>query len=292
MKNVKMILGIVVLLTIGVSCSKADDPAPTNLIDANITIETINIPAGTFTMGSPVTEANRVADEVEHSVTLSAYKISKYEITNVQYAAFLNAKAIGSNGLWAAGPYPSNTLIYPSATTGVTYVTNQWVSATNKANAPVVNVTWYGATAYAQYKGGRLPTEAEWEYAARGTTTTAFNTGTCLSNTQANYQWSLPQTGCTNTVTTPLSTTQAVGSYAANAYGLYDIHGNAVEWCSDWYGAYPATNVTNPTGAVSGSKCIARGGSLNYAAEDCRSARRNKLTPTYNNIYIGFRLVF
>lgn len=291
MKNVKMILGIV-LLTIGISCSKADDPAPTNPTDANIAIETINIPAGTYTMGSPVAEPNRGTDEVEHLVTLSAYKMSKYEITNAQYAAFLNANTIGSNGVWAAGPYPSNPLIYPSATSGVTYVTNQWVPATGIANGPVVNVTWYGATAYAQYKGGRLPTEAEWEYAARATTTTAFNTGVCLSNTQANYQWEFPQTGCTNTTTTPLYTTQTVGSYVANTYGLYDMHGNVLEWCADWYAAYPTAAATNPTGAVSGSNRILRGGGLSYAAQNCRSANRSNLAPTYKNTYIGFRVVF
>lgn len=296
MKNVKMVLGIV-LLTIGVSCSKADDPTPVTLPvstppTTDVTIAVVNIPAGTFIMGSPIGEPDRFLDEVQHSVSLSAYRMSKYEINNVQYAAFLNAKSIGSNGIWATGPYPTQPLIYTDSTMGLVYTGGQWVSAASKANAPVVKVTWYGAASFAQYVGGRLPTEAEWEYAARANTTTSFSTGTCLSNTQANYNWAYAAQGCTNAITTSPGTTQIVGSYPANAYGLYDMQGNVWEWCADWYGAYPTSAVSNPTGPVSGSTRVSRGGSWSYFADPCRSALRYPNPPTFYNNSGGIRVVF
>jgi hypothetical protein len=147
-------------------------------------IELASIPAGTFTMGSPTNEPNRDSDETQFQVTLSAFRMSKYEITNAQYAAFLNAKNIGSDGKYAAGAYPTQPLIYASSGSynwGLNYTGGQWAPVAGYENHPVINVTWYGATEFATYVGGALPTEAQWEYAARGGTTTAFHTGACLS---------------------------------------------------------------------------------------------------------------
>ncbi|MFZ4402090.1 MAG: SUMF1/EgtB/PvdO family nonheme iron enzyme, partial [Bacteroidales bacterium] len=205
----------------------------TNLIPTSL------IPAGTFTMGSPITEVSRGSDEEEYQVTLSAFLMSKFQITNTQYAAFLNAKSIGSNGIYSAGAYSSETLIYSSSGLydwGLHYTGSQWIPVAGYENHPVINVTWYGASEFAIYAGGTLPTEAQWEYACRGNTTTPFYTGACLSNTQANYKWQYPYNTCTNTITTYPATTQAVGTYPANIYGLHDMHGNVWEWCSDWYG--------------------------------------------------------
>jgi len=148
-----------------------------------IDISAALIPAGTFTMGSPVDEVGRDVNETEHQVTLSTYRMSKYEITNAQYATFLNAKSIGSNGIWAgAKVYKIQTLIYANSSMGLTYSGTQWVSVAGYENAPVINVTWYGATEFANYVGGGLPTEAQWEYACRAGTTTPFNTGALLTN--------------------------------------------------------------------------------------------------------------
>jgi formylglycine-generating enzyme required for sulfatase activity len=268
--------------------------------DANtLSISTVNIPAGTFTMGSPATEVDRAADETQYQVTLDAYRMSKYDITNTQYAAFLNAKSIGSDGLYAAGAYPTQALIYDSYVAysgsydfGLHYSGTQWVPVVGYENNPLIDVTWYGAAEYATYVGGTLPTEAQWEYACRAGTTTPFNTGTCLTNLQANYSWSSPFSTCTNTVTTPLSKTQPVGSYAPNAYGLYDMHGNVWQWCADWYGAYPTTAQTNPTGATTGSYRVGRGGGWVYGAQYCRSAYRTYCNPDYNRNELGFRVVF
>ena len=259
-----------------------------------VNLPMVNIPAGTFTMGSPTSEVGRTSDEVEHQVTLSVFRMSKYEITNTQYAAFLNAKSIGNNGLYAAGAFPDQGLIYASSGSndwGLHYTAGQWISAANYENHPVTEVTWYGATEYATYAGGRLPTEAEWEYACRGNTTTPFNTGNCLSDAQANYDWAFLYSTCTNTITTYPGTAQAVGTYAANAYGLHDMHGNVAEWCSDRYDAYPTTPQTNPTGAASGSNRVIRGGGWYDSPRYCRSARRIYRSPSTYNSGLGFRVV-
>ncbi|MEI7596433.1 MAG: formylglycine-generating enzyme family protein [Bacteroidota bacterium] len=261
----------------------------------NINIACVNIPAGTFTMGSPVGEPNRIVDEIERQVTLSAFRMSKYEITNSQYAAFLNAKGIGSDGKYAAGAYPLEPLIYASTINdwSLHYTNNQWVPVVGYENYPVFHVTWYGAVEFATYIGGKLPTDAQWEYACRGNTNTAFNTGNCLSNTQANYDWADPQTNCTNNITTFPAKTKAVGTYAANAFGLYDMHGNVNEWCSDWLGSTSASAQTNPTGPTTGTYRVFRGGCWGTPAMICRSAYRNSSTPySSNNLYnVGFRIV-
>lgn len=284
-----VLLCAVMLLSVSckdVSPELSDDPAK---------IPVVSIPAGTFTMGSPTSEISRGTDETQHTVTLSAFRMSKYEITNAQYAAFLNAKSIGNNGLYAAGVYPTQVLIYTTSSGsydwGLHYTNSQWVPVAGCETMPVINVTWYGATEFATYVGGTLPTEAQWEYACRAGTTTPFNTGNFLTNQQANYNWAYPYNGGTNTVTTYPGKTQTVGTYAANALGLCDMHGNVWEWCSDWFGPYPSTAQTNPTGAVTGSCCVIRGGSWYSDARDCRSAYRDGFYPNSSTDNIGFRVV-
>lgn len=251
----------------------------------------VNIPAGTFTMGSHTTEIGHRTNERQYQVTLSAFRMSKYEITNAQFAAFLNAKSIGSDGKYTAGAYPTKALIYSNIHLGLIYTDGQWVPVAGYENHPVIRVTWYGATEFATYVGGTLPTEAQWEYACRAGTTTPFNTGACLSNEQANYNWASPYSTCTNTVTTYPGTTQAVGTYAANAYGLHDMHGNVWEWCSDWHGTYPTTAQTNPTGATTGSARVLRGGCWLLIAQYCRSAFRSYSGPNHSSETVGFRVV-
>lgn len=294
MKNQKRRIQIYLLITIGMvtifanGCEKDDhDPA-------NTAITFVNIPAGTFTMGSPDTEVNRATDETQYQVTLSAFRMSKYEITNAQFAAFLNAKNIGSDGKYAAGAYPTQYLLWASSGAGdwgLHYNTDKWEPVAGYENYPVINVTWYGATEFATYEGCSLPTEAQWEYACRAGTTTPFHTGNFLTNLQANYDWENPYNGGTNTSTARPFKTQAVGTYPANAYGLCDMHGNVWEWCSDWYDTYPTTPQTNPTGAESGSYRVIRGGGWFDKAKDCRSARRIDNGPDGSDYHIGFRVV-
>jgi formylglycine-generating enzyme required for sulfatase activity len=258
-----------------------------------LNIETALIPAGTFTMGSPLTEPDRFDSEVQHQVTLSAFRMSKYETSNAQFAAFLNANNIGANGIYAAGAYPTEPLEYDCGIyNGLTYTGTQWQPAAGFENYPVVCVTWYGAQEFATYAGGRLPTEAEWEYACRGGTTTPFNTGNCLDYTQANYYWPLPYSGCSNANTNYPNQTQAVNSYSPNAYGLYNMHGNVWEWCADWHGDYPTAAQTNPTGPSTGTNRVIRGGCWSNYALICRSAYRYDLSPDGIGSGIGFRLAF
>jgi len=251
-----------------------------------VTKPTALIPAGTFNMGNP---------NAQHQVTLSAFKMSKYETTNEQFAAFLNAKGIDRYGGYADGTYPNPGLICASngsSDFGLHYTNNKWAPVAGYENNPAINVTWYGAVEFATYVGGRLPTEAEWEYACRANTTTPFSTGYCLTDAQANYFWGAPYRGCTNTNTNYLGKTQAVGAYDANAFGLYDMHGNAWEWCNDWYGDYPTTAQTNPTGAATGLYRVFRGGGWYDSAKSCSSAYRNNFYPYTNGLYVGFRVVF
>ena len=290
MKILKFLLFILASIII-FSCTNEEDNNNNNQ-STNITY--LQIPAGAFIMGSTIGEVNRTSDETQFQVTLSAFKMSKYEITNAQYAAFLNTKNIDSSGLCVYGAFPAEVLIYASTSPydwGLHYTSGQWLPVAGYENHPVIFVTWFGATEFATYVGGRLPTEAQWEYACRGNTTTPFNTGNCLSDAQANYNWTLPYSTCTNTSTTYPNTTQAVGSYSANAYGLFDMHGNVYEWCSDWSGTYPTTAQTNPTGAITGTKRVIRGGSFRNGAQYSRSANRGLLTPSIKGYDYGFRVV-
>lgn len=264
-----------------------------------IELSFVDIPAGTFTMGSPETEPDRNTDETQHQVTLSAFKMSKFEITNAQFAAFLNAKGIGSDGIFKDGEYPTNILIYASDKIddgnynwGLIFTDEKWIPVSGYENHPVMYVSWFGATEFATYSGGKLPTEAQWEYACRAGTTTPFNTGNCLTNEQANYNWKFPYVNCSNSDALTTNKTQAVGSYPANIWGLHDMHGNIMEWCSDWYRTeYSTTPVTNPTGPATGYNRVVRGSNFGGFAYHCRSAHRNYISPGSCSPGIGFRIV-
>jgi formylglycine-generating enzyme required for sulfatase activity len=212
-------------------------------------------------MGSPSNEVDRSSDEQQHQVTLSAFKMSKNEITFTQYDAFCDA---------TGGTKPDD-------------------SGWGRGNRPVINVTWYDAKAFADWMGCRLPTEAEWEYACRAGTTTPFNSGNNLTTNQANYDGNNPYNG--NPTGVYLGKTQSVGSYPSNAWGLNDMHGNVWEWCSDWYDNYGTGSQTNPTGPSSGSHRVYRGGGWFYSARYCRSSLRDFGYPSSGFNGLGFRLV-
>jgi len=136
-----------------------------------------------------------------------------------------------------------------------------------------------------------LPTEAEWEYACRAGTTTTFHTGNNLTTQQANYNGNEPYND--NAKGVFLKCTQPVGSYAPNAWGLYDMHGNVMEFCSDYFHrAYQNDFATNPQGPSSGSHAIVRGGAWDFPAFRCRSADRIGFEIIYDNVQndLGFRL--
>lgn len=257
-------------------------------------ISYVQITGGMFIMGSAASEVGRNTNETQHAVTISNFKMSKYEITNTQFADFLNAKNINNFGLYSASAKPLEPLIYESngiSDWGLHYANNKWTPVIGFEKHPVIFVTWNGAFEYAKYVGGRLPTEAEWEYACRANTTTPFSTGNCLSNLQDNYNWDYPYSTCANSNLTLNNATTEVGLYQANAFGLYDMHGNVCEMCSDWYGDYPTTPQVNPKGPFSGSFYVFRGGSFQTTAGTCRSAARPLMYPSGYGNSLGFRVV-
>jgi len=226
----------------------------------HLAIEWVNIPAGTFMMGSPMSEKERGEDETQHQVTLSAFRMSKHEVTFDQYDAFCAAtgRSKPSDSGWGRG------------------------------KRPVINVNWHDAKAFADWICCRLPTEAEWEYACRAGTSIPFNTGSSLNTSQANYDGNYPHI---NSKGEYRQKTLSVGSFAPNEWGLYDMHGNVFEWCSDWHAAYPTEAQTNPKGPATGSYLVLRGGSWASNAICCRSAYRRNYTPASRSFNIGFRLV-
>jgi formylglycine-generating enzyme required for sulfatase activity len=216
----------------------------------NFIIEMITVQGGTFQMGSTTGDSD---EKPVHTVTLSSYSIGKTEVTQAQWVAIM-----GSN---------------PSSFKG--------------DNLPVEKVSWNDVQTFItklnQQTGGnyRLPTEAEWEYAARGGNSSK-GYEYAGSNTIGDVAWYLSNSS---------SKTHPVATKQANELGLYDMSGNVWEWCSDWYGTYPTTSQTNPTGAATGSDRVIRGGSWYYDANICRSAYRDYINPDGNRNYVGFRVV-
>ena len=211
------------------------------------------IPTGTFLMGER---------EVAHEVTLTKpFKMGVHEVTQTQYERLMG--------------------VNPSHFKG--------------ADNPVHRVSWNDAVEFcrrlselpAEKAAGnvyRLPTEAEWEYACRAGTTTKYSFGDDESDL-GDHAWFLE-----NFLENSGTNTHPVGRKGPNAWGLYGMHGNVLEWCQDWYGDYPSGSVTDPSGAKSGSDRVFRGGSWSMTPEHCRSATRFGGFPWYRNGYFGFRV--
>ncbi|MBL8801222.1 MAG: formylglycine-generating enzyme family protein [Planctomycetes bacterium] len=233
------------------------------------------IPAGTFTQGSIAASGppyfGEYDDPVVRQVTISyCFWMGATEVTQAQYAALM-------------GTNPSN---FPGA------------------NNPVEQVSWFDAQAYCaaltaqQSAQGavpqgyeyRLPTEAEWEYACRAGTTSEFNVGASLLCNQAMFSYSYHSNSHCWNVSGPLPGPRPAGSYAPNAWGLYDMHGNVWEWCLDSVATYSASPVTDPFVASGPGRVIRGGGWYDYSIV-CRSAFRNYRGPGDANDYLGFRVV-
>lgn len=267
-------------------------PNPTITVPLNLPshfkpLELVSIEPGTFIMGSPTNESGRYSNETQHEVILTQpFWIGKYEVTQAQYVAVM-----GNN---------------PSA-------------FTNKPNNPVELVSWYDAVLFCNQlsrneglqpvymesdnwetnlnaNGYRLPTEAEWEYACRAKTTTRYsfgdaldlaNTGRQYSEDGDQYMWWWGN----NTYNGNVNGTKEVGLKLPNSWGLYDMHGNVWEWCSDWYAPYLSGAQTDPFKSIGGAFRVGRGGYWARDARDCRSAIRGRAEPDGVSPSVGFRIL-
>lgn len=215
------------------------------------------IPAGEFEMGSNDGEDD---EKPVHTVYLDAFYMDKYEVTNALYKKFMDATGYKAPAYWNDKRF-------------------------NDPQHPVVGVSWKDANEYCKWAGKRLPTEAEWEKAARGGLVgKKYPWGDTLTHNDANYSgkgdkdiWKY---------------TSSVGSFPPNGYGLYDMAGNVYEWCADWYGSnyYASSPKSNPAGQSSGLVRVLRGGSWSHLNDsNLRTAYRNYYDPTYVYNYLGFR---
>lgn len=236
----------------------------------------ITIPAGTFVMGDPYGEG-RVNEHPTHSVTLSSFSISSMEVSQRMYQMFT-----GTNPSTFPGTlYPVHMVSWYDA---IDYCNKlsiaEGLPPCYSINGNTAPGSWIGGTIVMSKTGGyRLPTEAEWEYAASAGGNKYSGT---ISSTEAiNYVWFY---------TEPQSCIHQVGIKLPNSYGLYDMCGNITEWCWDWYSDYTADAQTNPTGAATGTLRIAKGGAWYSAIELCRIYYRYSYAPGTKDKYVGFRV--
>jgi len=237
------------------------------------------IPAGSFSMGDPFNEGT-VEELPVHTVTLSAYYIDAYEVTNALYCQYLNSDS--NNLVISAGSVKnaSGTDEYydlDSIEAKISWDGTSFVIDGGYENHPVMAAVWYGANAYAAFHGKRLPTEAEWEKAARGGLPgKRYPWGDGLSASDANYN---------------LGVSAEIGGYPPNGYGIYDMAGNAQEWCNDGYQTdyYSVSQATDPQGpeVSTQNRKMIRGGWWNGSSVTCSRRQTHYIYESYNGT--GFR---
>ncbi len=237
---------------------------PWRVRDNGTNIEMLLVPGGTFTMGCSASNLYACASDEypTHQLALSAFYVGRYEVTQAQWQA-----KMGSNPSYFQPP-----------------------KFTWDTNRPVEQVSWNMIQSFNTTTGLRLPTEAEWEYAFRAGTTAAFHSfpgytsGTDDDTLLGNIAWYASNSG---------GQPQAVGGKYANALGLHDVAGNVWEWCEDWYGGtyYASSPTTNPTGPLTGSAHVLRGGDWASISGRCRVSWRGCDMPDYIAYGNGFRVV-
>ncbi|PIE84242.1 MAG: hypothetical protein CSA07_03315 [Bacteroidia bacterium] len=253
--------------------------------DPALGIQWVWVEGGRFMMGSPDDEVGRYKDEgPQHEVELSGFWMSATEVTNEQYNAFLKAMEV-TNAQYNA------FLVAMEVHGGEAWEKVEESGANDPeleekfkgARQPVVMVSWDEARAFCEWVGNgvTLPTEAQWEYACRAGSAGRF----CFGDDEAqlgDYAWYAANAN---------GVTHAVGGKKPNALGLYDMHGNVWEWCSDWYDAYTADPAKDPAGPAAGANRMSRGGGWSFEPRDCRSAGRDRDDPKDRDDRLGFRLV-
>ena len=244
------------------------------------------VPAGTFAMGQ---KGGRAGDAPAHEVELDAFWVDRHEVTNAQYRDFLKAMTSQSD----------HRLCHPGEPRGKDHTPRFWTdSRFNGDTLPVVGVDWYDAFAYAAWAGKRLPTEAQWEWLARGGVDGQdYPWGNEIDASYANIDEAsgeaaavLADQGRTRESPAPTGP-KPVGSYAAGAFGVFDVIGNVEEWCLDWYDQayYPRSPRRNPPGPISGVLKVVRGGSWHHAKGRAHTRYTHSLDE--QAIFLGFRCV-
>jgi formylglycine-generating enzyme required for sulfatase activity len=268
-----LIMGVFFFQTGYSSAQQPNKESFTNSIGMKLVL----IPKGTFMMGSPPDEKGSEDNERRHEVTISRdYHLGMHEVTQAQYKQIMGKNPSHFQGDRVAERHPE---------------TRRVVKDVDSANHPVEQVSWSDAVEFCQRlsalpeekKAGRvyrLPTEAEWEYACRAGSQMAYSFGS--------DEKSLVNIGWYNSNSKGI--THAVGLKKANAWGLYDMHGNVFEWCADWYGEYPKGSATDPRGPEDGSYRVDRGGGWYNVAVGCRSANRCGDGPSDRFLFLGFRV--
>jgi len=303
MKKLFVILFVLSAASLYVSCgsrpssvTESPDFAPEGFVRIN---------SGTFTMGSPANETGHYYDEgPQRQVTVSSFFMGKYEVTQKEWFDVMGTTirqqqaASGPTGL--AGEGNNYPMYYVSWFEVVEYCNRR---SQRENLTPVYTISGTGdnrtVTWNRNANGYRLPTEAEWEYACRAGTVTSYwsgNNETTLAGKANAADLTLKDmageqlTSWIN-IRDGYALTSPVGSFQANAWGLFDMHGNVWEWCWDWYGNYPSGAQTDPVGASSGSLRVLRGGGWYFPALHARSASRFFGSPIYRSRNFGFRVV-
>ena len=244
--------------------SKASNPIETTPSHQSYEPEMVTVNGGTFQMGDVMGDNEYPEEKPVHSVTLNTFYLGKYEVSQAEWVAVM-----GSNPSYFKGD-----------------------------NLPVETVSYEDVQIYLKKlnaktgKNYRLPTEAEWEYAAReGGKNRRFGNGkNTIDPLEINFDASAEYKKSYSNTGTYRAKTVGVSSFSPNMLGLYNMSGNVWEWCSDWYGTYSSSSQTNPQGATSGSYRVFRGGSCGSYPQDCRASYRNYDSPTYRGNYLGFRV--
>ncbi len=283
MKLVRLVITLVMVFAVSWCSTEAINAQASKELTNSIGMKLVLIPKGTFQMGSPPSEQGSGDDERQHEVTLTQdYYLGAFEVTQAQYRKVMGNNPSNFQGDVVAERHPQ---------------TGRVVKEGDSSRHPVERVSWNDAVEFCkrlsdlpeEKKAGRvyrLPTEAEWEYACRAGRKTAFSFGE-ESDSLGDFAWFAGNSG---------GKTRAVGEKKPNAWGLYDMHGNVWEWCSDWYSEYPKGAVSDPAGPIESSLRVHRGGCWDFEAAFCRSARRSgdlpsyRLGPSLRDDGIGFRV--
>ena len=279
-------------------CSEILDPHLFAIIGKYVRVE-----GGDFLMGSPDDEVDRFPNETQHEVRVSTFYLCKYAVTVADFHKFIADSGYLTDAERGGGSYfwdGKEWILRAGVNWRHSIVGNE--REVGEYNHPVLHVSWNDTVAYCHWlsektgKSFRLPSEAEWEYACRAGELKPFSTGDNLTTAQANYHGDGPynknEKGFFRYNTVP------VYYFKPNAWGLYNMHGNVFEWCSDWYGenyyveCKAKGRVENPQGIETGSRRVLRGGGWDFTAGYCRSAYRLSLLPVHRYYFVGFRLVF